>query len=103
MTRILLALAAAVLVFVVTSSLYTVEETEQALLVRLGKPVEVFAFPYGDGGANPELTTELLRKTGYASACLYGGGPIRLPARDPFRLPRLAMGPETDLDAALRA
>ena len=73
-----------------------------ALEAGLGNPVEVFAFPYGDGGANQELITELLRKTGYAAACLYGGGPVTLPTRDLYRLPRLAMGPETDLGAALR-
>ena len=73
-----------------------------ALEAGLDKPVKVFAFPYGDGGANPELTMELFRKTGYAAACLYGGGPVLLPAHDPYRLTRLAMGPDTDLGAGLR-
>ena len=72
-----------------------------ALENGLGKPVDVFAFPYGDSGEKPELTTELLRKTGYAAACLYGGGPIVLPTPDPYRLARLAMGPDTDLAAVL--
>ena len=72
-----------------------------ALEAGLGKPVDVFAFPYGDGGANPAQTTALLRKTGYAAACLYGGGPVTLPVGDSYRLTRLAMGPDTDLAATL--
>lgn len=77
-------------------------DSKLTLEAGLGKSVEVFAFPYGDGGMNPEQTTELLRKTGYAAACLYGGGPVTLPASDPYRLTRLAMGPDTDLAAVLR-
>ena len=73
-----------------------------ALETGLRKRVDVFAFPYGDGGTNPEQTTELLRKTGYAAACLYGGGPVTLPASDHYRLTRLAMGPDTDLATVLR-
>ena len=72
-----------------------------ALEKGLGKPVDVFAFPYGDSGTDSESTTELLRKTGYKAACLYGGGPVPWPAPDPYRLTRLAMGPDTDLAKAL--
>lgn len=68
----------------------------------LDKAVEVFAFPYGDGGTNPQQTTELLRRTGYAAACLYGGGPVTLPVQEPFRLTRLAMGPDTNLVPVLK-
>jgi hypothetical protein len=32
---------------------------------------------------------------------LYGGGPAHLPAADPYRLTRLAVGPDTDLQAEL--
>lgn len=68
---------------------------------RLDRPVELFSFPFGDAGANPEATTELLRRAGYRAACLYGGAPLTLPAAAPFALPRVAMGPDTDLAAAL--
>jgi peptidoglycan/xylan/chitin deacetylase (PgdA/CDA1 family) len=68
---------------------------------RLGKPVEFFSFPYGDDGINPEATAKSLRQTGYRLACLYGGDPHELPIKDPFRLARIAMGPDTDLNAAL--
>jgi peptidoglycan/xylan/chitin deacetylase (PgdA/CDA1 family) len=67
----------------------------------LSKPVNVFAYPYGDGGTNPNVQRNLLVQAGYISACLYGGGPIRLPIADPYRLNRLAMGPDTDLQAEL--
>ncbi len=67
----------------------------------LGKPVNVFAYPYGDGGMDPDVQRNLLMQAGYVSACLYGGGPIRLPIVEPYRLTRLAMGPDTDLQAEL--
>ena len=67
----------------------------------LGRPVEVFAYPYGGGGADPELVRGVLQRVGYRAACLYEGGPMRLPAVNPYRLNRLAMGPDTDLRAEL--
>jgi peptidoglycan/xylan/chitin deacetylase (PgdA/CDA1 family) len=67
----------------------------------LGRPVEVFCFPYGDDGREPDSTADALRRTGYRAACLYGGGPNRVPLTDAYRLTRLAMGPDTDLGAAL--
>jgi hypothetical protein len=69
----------------------------------LGRPVEVFSFPYRDGGADPPATSRALRRAGYRAACLYKGGPNRLPAAEPYRLTRLAMGPDTDLRAELAA
>jgi peptidoglycan/xylan/chitin deacetylase (PgdA/CDA1 family) len=68
---------------------------------RLGKCVEVFAYPYGDGGSNPKVLRNILKQADYQAACLYGGGPNRVPITDPYRLTRLAMGPDTDLRAAL--
>jgi peptidoglycan/xylan/chitin deacetylase (PgdA/CDA1 family) len=69
----------------------------------LGRPVEVFGYPYGDGGRDPEEVRGVLRASGYRAACLYGGGPVPVPPADAYRLPRLAVGPDTDLPAALRA
>jgi peptidoglycan/xylan/chitin deacetylase (PgdA/CDA1 family) len=68
----------------------------------LSRPVEVFAFPYGDDGREPGETVAALRRTGYRAACLYGGPPNPVPLTDAYRLTRLAMGPDTDLGAALR-
>jgi peptidoglycan/xylan/chitin deacetylase (PgdA/CDA1 family) len=67
----------------------------------LEKPVEVFAYPYGDGGTEPRSTGRALERAGYRAACLYKGGPNPLPVAEPYRLTRLAMGPDTDLQVAL--
>jgi peptidoglycan/xylan/chitin deacetylase (PgdA/CDA1 family) len=72
-----------------------------ALEDGLGRPVEVFCFPYGDDGQEQGETAAILRRAGYRAACLYGGGPNRVPLADAYRLTRLAMGPDTDLGAAL--
>ena len=63
----------------------------------LGKPVEIFAYPSGDSGASRHDVGAVLERAGYRAACLYGGGPIGSPVADRYRLPRLAMGPDTDL------
>jgi peptidoglycan/xylan/chitin deacetylase (PgdA/CDA1 family) len=67
----------------------------------LGRPVDVFAFPYGDGGVDPQATGQALGRVGYRAACLYKGGPNPVPIANPYRLTRLAMGPDTDLRAEL--
>jgi peptidoglycan/xylan/chitin deacetylase (PgdA/CDA1 family) len=82
-----------------------------ALEAGLGKHVEVFSYPYGDDGVSsypygddrpmPQVLRKALKRVGYRAACLYGGGPIRVPISDPYRLTRLAMGPDTDLQAVL--
>jgi peptidoglycan/xylan/chitin deacetylase (PgdA/CDA1 family) len=80
------------------------EELAQSMITLeagLGKPVEVFAYPYGDGGTEPHLTGRALERAGYRAACLYKGGPNPLPIAEPYRLTRLAMGPDTDLQVAL--
>jgi peptidoglycan/xylan/chitin deacetylase (PgdA/CDA1 family) len=70
--------------------------SKEVLEEATGVPIELFAFPYGDGGTEEEVTS-LLRRAGYRAACLYGGGPQAVPAVKPFRLARIAMGPDTDL------
>jgi peptidoglycan/xylan/chitin deacetylase (PgdA/CDA1 family) len=72
-----------------------------ALEDGLGRPVTVFCYPYGDGGRDPAGVAAALRRAGYRAACLYGGGPNPVPPADVYRLARLAMGPDTDLAAAL--
>jgi peptidoglycan/xylan/chitin deacetylase (PgdA/CDA1 family) len=63
----------------------------------LGKPVEVFSYPYGDCGPEPGAARRVLERAGYRAACLYGGRPHRVPVADRYRLDRLAVGPDTDL------
>jgi peptidoglycan/xylan/chitin deacetylase (PgdA/CDA1 family) len=73
------------------------------LEAELGKRVDVFAFPYGDPGPDAAGSAAMLERVGYRAACLYGGGPARSPIAAPFQLPRIAVGPDTDLRAALEA
>lgn len=67
----------------------------------LGKQVELFAFAYGDRGADPDSVATALESCGYRAACLYGGGPVALPADDRYRLSRLAIGFDTDIGEEL--
>ena len=67
----------------------------------LEKPVEVFAYPYGDSGTELGSTVRALERAEYRAACLYNGGPNLLPIDEPYHLTRLAMGPDTDLQEAL--
>lgn len=68
---------------------------------ELGKPVEIFAYPYGDCGTHPRALRRALNRAGYRAACLYDNGPNRLPITDPYGLHRVAMGPDTDLEVVL--
>jgi len=70
---------------------------------QLGKPVKVFCYPYGDSGAEPGVIERVLQQAGYQAACLYGGGPNRVPITNPYRLTRLALGPDSDLSVALES
>jgi peptidoglycan/xylan/chitin deacetylase (PgdA/CDA1 family) len=81
-------------------------ETELAsskatLEAGLDHRVALFAYPYGDDAGAPPDLRRALERAGYAAACGYGGGPFPLPAADPYRLHRVAMGPDTDLAAVL--
>ncbi len=67
----------------------------------LGRPVELFSYPYGDEGGNPAKVAEALRRTGYRAACLYSGGLNVTPILEPYRLNRLTMGSDTDLGKEL--
>src|SRR5262249_49151153 len=78
-----------------------VVRSKAILEAKLGQTVEVFSYPYGDAGVDPENTQRLLQRAGYRAACLYGGGPHQAPLAQPYRLERLAMGPDTDLQAEL--
>lgn len=81
-----------------------VEELRQSRAVLeegLKKRIELFAYPQGDEGTDPAAMGRALQRTGYRAACLYGGGPVRLPVTTPYRLTRLAMGPDTNLEVEL--
>lgn len=77
--------------------------SKAVLEARLGRRVDTLAFPYGDDGGEGGGIEQALRRAGYRAAFRYGGGPLGLPAPDVFRMPRLAMGPDTALEAVLPA
>jgi peptidoglycan/xylan/chitin deacetylase (PgdA/CDA1 family) len=69
---------------------------------RLGRPVEAFAYPFGDMGRDPLSTEKMLVEVGYRMAFLYGGScPWPLVGSPRFRLARLAVGRDTDLATEL--
>lgn len=67
---------------------------------RLGTGVDTIAFPYGDPG--PDASHGQAAAAGYDAAFLYRGSTVRMPVTDPYRIERIAMGPNTDLLAELR-
>ncbi len=77
--------------------------SKSALEAVLGHRVIAFAYPFGDCGQDAETMNLLMRKTGYEAAFLYGGGVIQPQVADRFHLPRIAMGPDTDIRTELRA
>lgn len=76
-------------------------ESKAVLEAGLNKRIDLFAFPQGDEGKDPAVTGLALKQAGYRAAYLYGGGPVRLPMTSPYRLARLAMGPDTNLEVEL--
>jgi peptidoglycan/xylan/chitin deacetylase (PgdA/CDA1 family) len=77
--------------------------SKAALEDGLGKPVEVFSYPYGDCGPEPGAARRVVERAGYRAACLYSGRPHRVPVADPYGLDRLAVGPDTVLPRCLAA
>jgi len=44
-----------------------------------------------------------MQRSGYRAACLFDNGPNRMPIENPYLLNRVAVGPDTNLDAELGA
>ena len=70
---------------------------------RLEKPIELFAYSYGDAGQDQAVVDAAAALAGYRGAFLYDGHPMALPARERYRLERIPMGPDTHLEAELGA
>ncbi len=66
---------------------------------HLRTAVRAFSYPYGDAGTDPAGVEGRLRQAGYEAGFLYGDSRLA-PAR-PYRLARVAMGPDTDLEGLL--
>jgi peptidoglycan/xylan/chitin deacetylase (PgdA/CDA1 family) len=78
-----------------------VVKSKAVLEAELGTSVEALAYPYGDPGGNLNHSRMALHHAGYRAGFLYGGGLACLPADNPYMLPRIPMGPGTDLKAEL--
>jgi peptidoglycan/xylan/chitin deacetylase (PgdA/CDA1 family) len=76
--------------------------SKAALEAGLGKSVTAIAFPFGDSGSDRAETEALLIKAGYRTAFLYGGGPVDPGKLHRYGVSRIAMGPDTNLNAELR-
>lgn len=79
-----------------------VVRSKRVLESIVSRPVSSIAYPYGDAGRDPRLLRRALMAAGYRSGFLYGGGPVQFPVADPYLLPRLAMGADTDLRHAVQ-
>lgn len=80
-----------------------VRDSRAALEAGLGRAVRVLSYPYGDRGRDSAATDAALVASGYAAAFLYGGGATPWPPVDWYGIPRLAIGPDTDLETELAA
>jgi peptidoglycan/xylan/chitin deacetylase (PgdA/CDA1 family) len=80
--------------------------SREVLESRLRKPVELFSFPYGEGGEDPAEVDRALGRAGYKAACLYDGLVNPVPPSNPYRLSRLTLGrwsdPRTEMASLLQ-
>ena len=81
--------------------LFELVESKKIIEEMLGNKVEFFSFPYGDDGVDEIQTRNLLLHAGYKTACLYGGGIFSPVNADLFRLQRIAIGADTNIENAL--
>ncbi len=79
------------------------ERSKRAIEEQLGKAVRLFAYPFGDVGPDQERLEGRLADLGYEAAFLYPRGHVALPADNPYRLQRIAVGADTDVVGLLEA
>lgn len=83
--------------------LIELKQSKSVLERELEHPVNAFAFPYGDAGRRERSATSNLKRAGYQAAFLYGGGWCSAANVDPYRIPRLPIGPDTNLAELLNS
>lgn len=77
------------------------EASKAAIEVATGAHVKLISYPYGDPGDDRVAVTSMLETAGYEAAFGYGGGALSVRSGDRFMLPRIAVGPDTELKIAL--
>lgn len=71
---------------------------------RLGQPVELLSFPFGDAGGDKAETCAILARNGYRGACSYAEDTVNLlPGTNPFLMARFAIGSDTNLAVLLES
>lgn len=79
-----------------------VRDSKRHLEEGLDAPVDSFAFPYGATGEDVAAVDGMLAEAGYRAGFVYKGGRFELPAAAPFRMTRIPVGPDTNLEKWLR-
>lgn len=72
-----------------------ITQSKHILEEHLGETVSSFAYPYG---YHTSAVKQLVSEAGYTSACAVKNA-LSSPASDPFALPRVLVGPDTDVNA----
>lgn len=81
--------------------LLEISQSKQLIESYLKEDVNIFSFPYGDNGSNPDRINSALKSAGYKASILYGGKSFDSFCSTPFNLPRIAVGPDTILSLEL--
>jgi peptidoglycan/xylan/chitin deacetylase (PgdA/CDA1 family) len=76
-------------------------QSKSIIEAELGKPVEVFAYPYGEVKSGRSTLNELLKRIGYRAACLCDGKVNRPPWDNDYSLARVTMFPDSDIPSLL--
>jgi peptidoglycan/xylan/chitin deacetylase (PgdA/CDA1 family) len=82
--------------------LHEIGESKKLIEENMGNHVKLFAFPYGDGGENCRVTNSILKEAGYCGAFLYEGGVMEIGKNNPFQIPRIPVGADTDVEKELQ-
>lgn len=77
-------------------------ESKKAIESRMRRRVDLFAYPQGNARVDP-VAAKMLRLAGYRAALALGETVNTIPGADPFRLARISMGPESDIEAVLES